>query len=137
MNKAFMFDTICDDIIGEILQYIKWCKALDRSKGEKDPYRIKYHRLLWIDRPIITYTYLKWRDVWKCNGELDSCDLRYKTRSQIWQDYLADQSRDQMPLNSEILLKKLKEKPKRTIKKDTKGLISYTYERGKFKEIAM
>jgi len=42
-----------------------------------------------------------------------------------------------MPLNSEILLKKLKEKPKRTIKKDKKGLISYTYEQGKFKEIAM
>ena len=133
MSEPFLFDTVCDDIIGEILQYIKWCKALSRSKGEKDPYKIEYHRLLWIDRPIITYTYSKWRDAWRCEGELGSCDLRYKTRTHIWQDHVADQ----MPLNSEILKRKLKEKPKRTIKKDNKGLISYTYEQGKFKEIAM
>ena len=119
MSELFLFDTICDDIIGEILQYIKWCNSYSREKGDKDPYMIDYHRLLWIDQPIITYTYSKWKDYafdyvlggWqscmRCEGELISCDLHYKTGC------------------------------KRAIKKDTKGLISYTYERGKFKEIAM
>ena len=88
MSEPFLFDTVCDDIIGEILQYIKWCKACSREKGEKDPYMIDYHRLLWIDRPLITYTYSKWRDDcigehgWQscmlCKGELGSCDLHYK-----------------------------------------------------------
>ena len=117
MSELFLFDTICDDIIGEILQYIKWCKALSRSKGEKDPYMIEYQRMLWIDRPIITYTYLKWKDYrlgehgWQScmlfKGELVSCDLHYRSGR------------------------------KRAIKKNNKGLISYTYEQGKFKEIAM
>ena len=117
MSEPFLFDTICDDIIGEILQYIKWCKACAREKGKKDPYMFSYHRLLWIERPIITYRINKWFEnpeiyyagamLQMCKGKLDSCDLHHKTGR------------------------------KRAIKKDKKGLISYTYEQGKSKEIAM
>jgi len=116
MSELFLFNTICDDIIGEILQYIKWCKAYERNKGEKDPYMIYYHRLLWIERPIITYRYEKWvaaGALCVCEGKLKSLDLHRR--------------RCDRPETSR----------KRAIKKDKKGLISYTYEQGKFKEIAM
>ena len=116
MSELFMFDTICDDIIGEILKYIKWCKALHREKGEKDPYVHVYHRLLCIERPIITYSYDKWivnneHAIHFCKGKLLECDL---------QTYY-----------------KYKNGRNRTIKTDKKGLISYTYDQCKFKQIAM
>ena len=106
MSELFLFNTICDDIIGEILQYIKWCKASRPLiiEGKKDhTFAYHYHRLLWIERPIITYSY----DYLWTYGKLKSLDLHYKSGR------------------------------KRAIKKDKKGLISYTYQQLKYKEIAM
>ena len=96
---TFLFDTFCDDIIGEITKYIVWTK---------DDYAGRCQRLLIfpLEKPIIT---------------LDCFGLRFNIFKGGWgNDY---------DIMNEIL--------KNKIKKNKKGLITYTHQYGNFKQIQL
>ena len=107
---VFLFDTICDDIIGEITKYIVWTKFgsipyhYESLRGY--PWRVQRLLIFPLEKPIIT---------------LDCFGLRFNIFKGGWgNDY---------DIMNEIL--------KNKIKKNKKGLITYTHQYGNFKQIQL
>ena len=110
-NMTFLFDTICDDIIGEITKYIVWTKDgwWNSTLGVRaalgaDDHNIRIQRLLIfpLEKPIITLDVFGWKFSSRWKGS-----------------------------TYEVVREVLKNK----IKTNKKGLITYTHKYRRFKQI--
>ena len=107
---VFLFDTICDDIIGEITKYIVWTKFgsipyhYESLRGY--PWRVQRLLIYPLERPIITLQSANWNFGFGKETFGPSYDI----------------------MNETI---------KNKIKKNKKGLITYTHKYGNFKQIQL
>jgi len=118
---TFLFDTICDDIIGEITKYFVWTASY-RSDNELP---IVVQRLLYfpLEKPIITLQAFT-----ECASRAGSCaSCRWWSRAERFHPIFEIDSLHWWGGPKRMI--------KNKIKTNEKGMISYTHNKQKFKQI--
>ena len=114
-NNTFLFNLICDDLIEEIMKYIKWFKHIDKKYG-----RVTIHRLNFIKEPTLDY-----------KGSIYYFDNTEKNYSlEIW-----NKKYDMNSYFSIIKENRFFQQRNRKFKTNKKGLLEYNFDYKKFTEI--
>tara|TARA_R100000231_G_C5307073_1_gene159309 strand:+ start:31 stop:375 length:345 start_codon:yes stop_codon:yes gene_type:complete len=107
-NNTFLFNLICDDLIEEIMKYIKWFKHIDKKYRQ-----VTIHRLNFIKEPKLDYNV----SIYYFDNTEKNYWLKIRNKTYVIKENRFFQQRN------------------RKFKTNKKGLLQYNFDYKKFTEI--